>query len=355
MGIRFRKSIRVGKHFKINLSKSGIGYSLGVKGAHISKTATGSIRRTLSIPGTGLSHVSESKSAFSSPQNVDATPNDIEIKHDGATDMVSFNEVTTANLSDIARSILIRKITYLSFLVLLAASFIGLLISFIFITDVPDFLPFIFMAALLVFAVATIVARATGKVHLEYSLDEENGYDNSRQNLFMEISKSNKIWLVLQAGESGDSRTNYSAQAHISRAECSIGHRPVFPIKTNADVVCFKCKKNKETLVFLPDQLIVFKGFKVNSFEYSDLHIETGETQFVESEHVPKDATVLNYVWQKSNNNGTIDRRYKNNSQLPLCQYGGVGIEKPNELELFIMVSNFNLIGKPTMTKDKMS
>lgn len=41
------------------MSKSGVGYSWGTKGYRITKTASGKTRRTYSIPGTGLSYVSE--------------------------------------------------------------------------------------------------------------------------------------------------------------------------------------------------------------------------------------------------------------------------------------------------------
>ena len=58
MGIRFRKSINLGP-LRINISKSGIGYSFGVKGARITKTANGRKRATLSVPGTGLSYVKD--------------------------------------------------------------------------------------------------------------------------------------------------------------------------------------------------------------------------------------------------------------------------------------------------------
>ena len=58
MGFRLRKSFGKGP-FRINISKSGIGYSIGVKGARITKTAKGTKRTTLSVPGTGLSYVSE--------------------------------------------------------------------------------------------------------------------------------------------------------------------------------------------------------------------------------------------------------------------------------------------------------
>lgn len=59
MGFRFRKSLNLGGGFRINFSKSGIGYSWGVKGYRITKTAKGAVRQTLSIPGTGISYVEE--------------------------------------------------------------------------------------------------------------------------------------------------------------------------------------------------------------------------------------------------------------------------------------------------------
>ena len=59
MGFRFRKSINLGGGFKINLSKSGVGYSWGTKGARFTKTATGKNRPPVSIPGTGISYVTE--------------------------------------------------------------------------------------------------------------------------------------------------------------------------------------------------------------------------------------------------------------------------------------------------------
>ena len=52
MGLRFRKSIKLGG-LRINFSKSGIGYSYGVKGLRYTKTDNGKDRITASIPGSG--------------------------------------------------------------------------------------------------------------------------------------------------------------------------------------------------------------------------------------------------------------------------------------------------------------
>ena len=65
MGFRFRKSLNFGP-FRINFSKSGIGYSFGGKGFRVTKTATGKTRTTASIPGTGISYVQETSGSHSS-------------------------------------------------------------------------------------------------------------------------------------------------------------------------------------------------------------------------------------------------------------------------------------------------
>lgn len=59
MGMKFRKSIKLGGGTKLNLSKSGIGVSTGVKGFRVSKNTSGRSRVTASLPGTGLSYVNE--------------------------------------------------------------------------------------------------------------------------------------------------------------------------------------------------------------------------------------------------------------------------------------------------------
>lgn len=68
MGLRFRKSINLGGA-RINISKSGVGGSIGTKGARITKTANGRTRKTVGIPGTGISYVTESSSKKKGTQN----------------------------------------------------------------------------------------------------------------------------------------------------------------------------------------------------------------------------------------------------------------------------------------------
>jgi hypothetical protein len=62
MGFRFRKTVRFGP-VNINIGKSGVGYSVGRKGARVGKSSTGRSYTSFGIPGTGMSWRSEGKKA----------------------------------------------------------------------------------------------------------------------------------------------------------------------------------------------------------------------------------------------------------------------------------------------------
>lgn len=56
MGLRFRKSIKLGKHARLNLNKKSFGVSVGGKGARYSVNSSGRRTKSIGIPGTGLSY-----------------------------------------------------------------------------------------------------------------------------------------------------------------------------------------------------------------------------------------------------------------------------------------------------------
>ena len=56
MPIRFRRTLRVAPGVKLNFSKSGVSTTVGPKGFHFTFGKRG-VRRTVSIPGTGVSEV----------------------------------------------------------------------------------------------------------------------------------------------------------------------------------------------------------------------------------------------------------------------------------------------------------
>ena len=60
MGLIYRKSINLGP-FRVNLSGSGVGYSVGGRGFRVGKSSRGRNYTAFSIPGTGVGYRSSSK------------------------------------------------------------------------------------------------------------------------------------------------------------------------------------------------------------------------------------------------------------------------------------------------------
>lgn len=54
MNWKFFKSFSLGKGFRLNLSKKGLGFSFGTRFFRIGRTADGRIRQTITIPKTGI-------------------------------------------------------------------------------------------------------------------------------------------------------------------------------------------------------------------------------------------------------------------------------------------------------------
>ena len=66
MPFRFRKSFKIAKGLKINLSKSGISTTIGGRGASVNISKRGT-RTTVGLPGTGLSYSSTSEAPGTTP------------------------------------------------------------------------------------------------------------------------------------------------------------------------------------------------------------------------------------------------------------------------------------------------
>lgn len=55
MGLRFQRRIRVFPGLRVNLSRGGLGVSVGGRGAHVGITARGQTYTSIGLPGSGIS------------------------------------------------------------------------------------------------------------------------------------------------------------------------------------------------------------------------------------------------------------------------------------------------------------
>lgn len=335
MGFRYRKSINLGGGFRINLSKSGVGYSWGVKGYRVTKTAKGTTRRTTSIPGTGISYVHEARkndgidlqkrSNLPSPQPAPAIDNN----HYDTQDIV--NNVATAMVSEGLEDMLASASKALK---LNMFSNIGL-----WITAILGFrFPVLFLFTL-AFLILKIFVRVKGTIDLDYSIEpDQQTVVDCRIKPMIEITKCAKVWRIIQTSKVIDRKYTAGASSTVNRTACKVATNPPFPFRANVEIASFKTKK--ETLIFLPDKLFIMQRSKIGALNYSDITSSSHTTRFIESERIPKDCQVVGQTWKYVNKSGGPDRRFKDNKQLPICLYGELELSSTSGLNTVIMYSN---------------
>ena len=337
MGLRYRKSINLGGGFRINLSKNGVGYSYGVKGYRVTKKSTGGVRRTASIPGTGLSWVEETSgkkqhNQYSNPYHGNNVQQSDAVQTYDTQNIE--NAVATTLVSDGLEELLAaaKKVSS-TYLWLMISFWVSLVMAFV-------VYPLFFVAiALLIYA---IWYRAKKKIHLDYCIDEDYRAEVEK-NLepLIRITQCKKVWRIIQSSKSVDTKYSSGAQNLIKRVECVKSTKATFPFKTTEKVASFR--SSKETLLFLPDKLIIIQGRKIGALDYADIEFSARGTRFVETQIVPRDATVVDHTWEYVNKSGGPDKRFKNNRRLPVCQYGELTMTSSSGLNTVIMFSNINL------------
>ena len=168
--------------------------------------------------------------------------------------------------------------------------------------------------------------------YVNLDIDFEPEILNKYQNFitsFRTLSQSQKIWHIISArnlsrAERIQERT--SAGSHINRVEVEFGLKSLPEIKTEYEVLWLQ-NRNGHDLYFYPNFLIVYSSQeKYAIVDYADLQLIYRNTTFIETESVPRDSKIVRYTWNKVNKNGTPDRRFRDNYQIPVVAYGEIFI-----------------------------
>lgn len=321
MGWRYRKSINLGGGFRINLSKSGIGYSWGFPGYRHTYSANGSQRKTYSIPGTGISYVegtgqrkNNSNNNFNYNENTKLITGDTEYFQNINISSMGKDDEILRQISKLRTIDIIANVCLISIYLIPIGIILKLLIAY------------------------------KWKIDLSYEMDDINSKKfECLNNFLLEISKNNRIWQVGSSTRVYNTKYNAGAGNNITRHKVNILKKMPWYISHNIDVYCLNLTSEK--IYFTPDRMLIFKKFGgVGSRKYNDMIANFSLTNFVETEFVPRDAEVVRYTWKYVNKSGGPDKRFNDNRQIPVCKYGEIGLESSDGINILLECSNHRLM-----------
>jgi hypothetical protein len=347
MGFYIRDSIRVGP-FRFNLSKSGVGVSVGVRGFRV---GTGPRGNYVHMGAHGLYYrATLPSSGGSAGAPVPLAPGGGGLADDGLEEIesASVSAMRGSSSADLLREIeekrrRTRLAPVLGFLGAIAAVGLAYIVPELraeLPPEWPSWVPFIAPAA-----VAIATAIGVGLAHrrdelaktvvLFYELEPEA--ERAYQQLhdaFGDLVSCHSIWHVEAAGLTGDWKRSGGATTTVRRNRIGISRSAPPNLRTNIAVPTIPA--GRETLYFFPDRVLVFAPSGVGCVDYDDLSVGLDTTRFVENGSVPGDSEVVGRTWQYVNKRGGPDRRFNNNREIPLVLYEELHLRSGSGLnELF--------------------
>jgi len=110
------------------------------------------------------------------------------------------------------------------------------------------------------------------------------------------------------------------------------------PPLLDMDIEVWHVRIPHKDLYFMPDHLLVFDGSNIGGVSYSSLTVVSSfdTCQAREVARVTQDSKVVGSTWRFVNNDGTPDKRFNNNTQISLVEYGILSLSaQGSEFQLY--------------------
>ncbi len=160
-------------------------------------------------------------------------------------------------------------------------------------------------------------------VSITYDLDETvNEIYQNFLHSFAKILESTKTWQYLHSERTNDYKYSSGAVHSVNRKplkNISTNKMPSEIFRTNIEVPYLGLFNTE--LFFFPERLIIKRRNQFAAIMYKNIECSSNITRFIETGGVPNDSKVVDNTWRYLNKDGTADRRFKGNHQIPICEY----------------------------------
>lgn len=344
MGLRFRQSFKLFPGVRLNMGKNGFSASFGGRGATVNVSRRG-VRATVGLPGSGISYSHDlykfnNGQGGHAPQNMRYIDPAVANYYEPPTEGVNVIRSTTVEtltseslkplreliitataqqkeIREDLRDARAEEASQRSTLLKRRNS----IFRFFYkrrIAELEASLP----------VVSAEVLRLeeweeNTKIKIQFDVSEQCQYVYGEVvQAFEVLRQCNRIWDITSFSPVDQFRERSTADRTVYR-------KPVrFDFVSN-DLIQFEGKAmrfenaNGEDILIYPGIALIQRADGVFALvDLRELDITGSTTRFIESETVPGDSEVVDQTWAKTNKDGSPDRRFRENYQIPVCKYG---------------------------------
>ncbi|TXD39296.1 DUF4236 domain-containing protein [Lujinxingia vulgaris] len=346
--MRFQKRIKVFPGVRLNLSKRGVSTTIGVRGASVTLGKRGAYAN-VGIPGTGISHrqklggskrTSGASGRSAAGGRSTSGSNAVEVVYEAPAEVIAsadVEQVTSEGLVSLRQTLqevyqereaLTAERARAQAMNTLSLVLLG--VSYVFIVG-------FFVGWFKAFRNAQrekldAVNEGLEACHLNISLEMDPELSGSWKRLdaaFHELKSCHRIWDVTTSREIDRVAKRSAAGAEVSRTPTRLDTGEIPNVVSDRQALRFE-NVNGPDLYLFPGLLVLLPPEGLPGIvDIREVDFKFSEVRFQESGPIPGDSVVIDHVWAKTNKNGTRDKRFKDNYQIPVAQYGEIHVKSP--------------------------
>jgi len=376
--MKFRKRVKLFPGVNINLSQAGISTTIGVKGASVNIGKKGMYLNT-NIPGTGFYNRTKIAS-FNTPAQgplAPAPPNTSTQPAPGhptakapATEspIASKNveAITSPNLEGLKqtlidcykeRNLLTQEIANYKAVVQNAKD-LRLLMYFLI---VGFFTPYFKkrVAKRVAYLNELIESLNQCVINVDIECDERMTISQNFVNeAFDDLITCHYIWDWLGSNRIDRAVQRTRASVAISRKRVAFAFAELPFVKSTYEALHLENANGGDLYIYPGFIIILNKQKELGLVDLRKLKIDFKTSNFIEEDVTPDDAEIVDTTWKWVNKNGMPDRRYANNYEIDICQYGVITLSTSKGLHEAYGFSNFdkavNFVSALTLYRDNL-
>lgn len=176
-----------------------------------------------------------------------------------------------------------------------------------------------------------------GKVKLHNYLDLENIHELP---VWQDLMNSETLWQIIGITKlpPEDTREHAGSTIWYDRVPVKRKAKAPFYLKVTGPILQLILKN--ETLILVPGIYILVHKSKVGIIDASAVRYTSQSIAYPETENLPADAHILRYTWKYVNKDGSKDKRYNANVQVPICNYGFIQLKSDSGLNIMLLSSS---------------
>lgn len=354
MSLFFRRSVKMGP-LRFTASKTGVSVSAGIRGMRVTAGPRGTY---VSLGAGGFTYRTRVDGGRRRPAPMPHAPG-----APGLDAAVDPGRIATASAVALAASSpdqslreisdRVNRISWFKVYLVLSATMLLLVAPALAVLD--GWLAVVTVALFALLAVPVFLwdrERRTARVF--YDVDNEELLVRfSIVNAIGEaLSRTALLWHVYSSVGTSDTKRNAGASQLVRRTVVRCRPGPLRGIECNIEP--WSVPVGPQKLVFLPDRLVVNEGRQLAAVPYEALQVYGAPTRFVEDGVVPRDAWQVDTTWRYVNNSGGPDRRFRDNRQLPVLEYGELMLLSAAGIRIVLQTSSVEAARRAKLAFDEL-